>query len=80
VHLAVEEIVMRLFDRPELAAHLAEHRAFAARLDLLQKSERVQHVHAEARAFLRDWLVVHIQGSDQRYADFILGQERPYVA
>ena len=72
VHFAVEEIVMRLFDYPGLEAHAAEHRAFAARLQEIEKSELVNDIHAEARRFLRDWLVNHIQVSDRRYAAFLL--------
>ncbi len=75
VHFSVEEVVMRLFDYPDLEAHKAEHGAFVARLEALEESELREDVHAEAARFLREWLVNHIQGSDQRYADYLLGQQ-----
>ena len=75
IHFSVEEIVMRLFDYPGLEAHAAEHRAFAARIDEFEKSELREDVHAEASRFLRGWLVQHIQGSDKRYADHLLGHK-----
>jgi hemerythrin len=74
IHFAVEEIVMRLFDYPGLAAHAAEHREFEARLKSLGKIELAHDIHAAAGSFLRDWLTNHIMVSDKRYADFILGQ------
>jgi len=74
IHFAVEEIIMRLFDYPGLAAHIAEHGEFTARLKSLGKIELNHDVHAEAGSFLRGWLTKHIMISDKRYADFILGQ------
>ena len=64
---------MRLFDYPERDKHAAEHRMFAARLETFEATELKHDVHSEAGKFLREWLVKHIQGSDQRYADFLLG-------
>lgn len=75
IHFAVEEIVMRLFDYPGLEAHAAEHREFAAQLEAFEKSELKEHVHAEASQYLRKWLVHHIQGTDKRYAEYLLGQK-----
>jgi len=74
IHFSVEEIVMRLFDYPGLAAHVEEHREFAARLEALGKIELNHDVHAEAGSFLRGWLTQHIMVSDRRYAEFILGK------
>ena len=73
IHFSVEEVVMRLFDYPERDKHAAEHRMFAARLETFEATELKHDVHSEAGKFLREWLVNHIQGSDQRYADFLLG-------
>ncbi len=72
IHFTVEEIVMRLFDYPGLEAHIAEHRAFSARLKAFESSELIEDMHFEAGKFLREWLVKHIQGSDKHYADFLL--------
>lgn len=74
VHFTVEEVVMRLFDYPEREKHAAEHQAFASRLEALEQAELKHDLHREAAKFLREWLVNHIQRSDQRYADFVLGQ------
>jgi hemerythrin len=76
IHFSVEEVVMRLFDYPELEQHAAEHRAFASRLEAFGQTELNHDVHSEAAKFLREWLVTHIRGSDQRYADFVLGAGR----
>jgi hemerythrin len=74
IHFSVEEVVMRLFDYPELDKHAAEHQWFASRLESFEQTELRHDVHLEAAKFLREWLVNHIQRSDQRYADFVLGQ------
>ena len=76
IHFSVEEVVMRLFDYPERDKHAAEHRMFAARLETFEETELRHDVHSEAGKFLREWLVNHIQGSDQRYADFLLSAGR----
>jgi hemerythrin len=76
IHFSVEEVVMRLFDYPERDKHAAEHRMFAARLERFEETELRHDVHSEAGKFLREWLVNHIQGSDQRYADFLLSAGR----
>lgn len=72
IHFAVEEVVMRLFDYPERERHAAEHGLFASRLETFEETELKHDVHREAGKFLREWLVNHIQGSDKRYADFLL--------
>ncbi len=74
IHFTVEEVVMRLFDYPGLAAHAAEHRDFEASLKALAKMELLHDMHAEAGRLLREWLIHHIQVSDKRYAGFILGR------
>jgi hemerythrin len=76
VHFSVEEIIMRLFDYPGLAAHAAEHRAFAERLEKLEQSELDKEAHAEVGKFLRQWLVNHIMITDKKYAEFVLGAGR----
>jgi hemerythrin len=80
IHFSVEEVVMRLFDYPELEKHAAEHRLFASRLESFEQTELKHDVHSEAADFLREWLVNHIQGSDQRYADFLLSAGLPTSA
>jgi hemerythrin len=72
VCFVVEEILMRLFDYPGLAAHAKEHADFAARLIALEQSELRHEVHGETRKFLHDWLAQHIGVSDRRFARFLL--------
>ena len=74
IHFTVEEVVMRLFDYPGLAAHAAEHRDFEASLKALEKMELLHDMHAEAGRLLREWLNHHIRVSDKHYADYILAQ------
>lgn len=74
IHFTVEEVVMRLFDYPGLAAHAAEHREFEASLKALEQMELLHDLHAEAGKLLREWLANHVRVSDKRYAEYILGK------
>ena len=75
IHFTVEEIVMRLFDYPGLEAHAAEHRAFALKIESLEKNELRQDIYVEATQYLRAWLINHIKVTDKRYAEHLLGQK-----
>jgi hemerythrin len=50
--------------------HKMEHAGFVSRISNLQerfKSAQVAMLDLELMSFLRDWLLMHIQGSDQKY-------------
>ncbi len=74
-HFAREE---RHFDQhgyPDEAAHKREHaalteKAFAVQAKLQDGNASV--LGMEVLTFLKDWLVNHIQGSDARYAPFLI--------
>lgn len=57
----------------EAAAHLAQHRAFAARVAQMKQQlgtgQRVSRV--DLVAFLRDWLINHILNTDKELGDFL---------
>ncbi len=72
IHFAHEERLMSLHRYPDMAAHIAEHRALTKQVLVFQadfESGRalltVQVLH-----FLTDWLKHHIAESDQRYVPF----------
>ncbi|MEW6163922.1 MAG: bacteriohemerythrin [Pseudomonadota bacterium] len=67
IHFAVEEALMRLHAYPSFAAHVAEHHGFTAKLHELKETSIRADISNEMIAFLREWLVHHIGGSDHAY-------------
>jgi len=74
VHFAHEERLMSLHGYPDLAAHVAEHRALTRQVLAFQaKFEDGQSVlTVQVLLFLKDWLQKHIAASDQRYAPYLI--------
>ena len=68
-HFSDEETLMTRAAYPQLAAHKIEHKAFTAKaVELKNKYATGELVLTmEVMAFLRDWLVNHIKGTDQKY-------------
>lgn len=67
-HFNDEEALMRRVDHPEIARHQGEHQIFRDKLEDLTFRLDMEDadVSAEALAFLRDWFVNHVKGSDMR--------------
>ncbi len=75
-HFSEEEKRLEKAGYADLAAHKKEHRAFEQWLSAVRQTYAIgvttpvllsESVHA----FLRDWLVNHILGSDMRYRDLL---------
>ena len=76
-HFAAEEERMAAASFPERESHMQEHEAFQERVtDLYSRFlEGDPDVAVEMTAFLRAWLVAHIQGSDRKYIPYLLRLE-----
>ena len=70
-HFAAEEALMKAAGYPELAAHMAEHAAFRARLGELLVKSIGQDISTETIQFLSDWLVNHIGKVDMAYVPYL---------
>ncbi len=74
-HFRDEEQLMEEAGYTELAAHCAEHAAFAEWLESAQRAHRGGEVAAllrdSVRAYLKDWLVNHILIHDKAYVPFL---------
>jgi hemerythrin len=74
-HFTAEEALMRSVGFPEIAAHRAEHEAFARDLRVLEADHErgganpalVLRVSAQLAAWLRE----HVSGSDRALAEFV---------
>jgi hemerythrin len=76
VHFATEEDLMRQCGYPELAAHIAEHRAFVSRLDALMQENVRRDNTAELTRFFEHWLENHLCHSDKKYMPYLAALKR----
>lgn len=71
-HFSEEERLMLSCKYPGLAGHRSEHDLFVSRLQEIQvEFIKGREMDKEILAFLVDWLVCHIKGTDQAYSRFI---------
>lgn len=75
-HFADEERLMLQNGYPDLAKHKAEHDKLTSQVLDLQKQYQATNMGLSmaVMAFLRDWLVNHIQGEDKKYGPFLNGK------
>ncbi len=71
-HFTEEEKLMKDLNYPGYAAHRAEHEKFVAKaVDLRDKHKKGEvDLTIETMNFLKDWLKLHIQGTDKKYTGF----------
>jgi hemerythrin len=72
-HFAAEEKVMLAHNYPGYLAHKMEHERLTARvLEILtQYQDRQVTLTLGVMKFLQDWLISHIQGTDQKYTAYL---------
>lgn len=71
-HLAYEESLMNKWQYPETADHLAQHNHLISLLDdVVQSLPRDTFRIDDLKAFLSDWLLIHIMTSDQQLAVYL---------
>ncbi len=79
-HFEREEKLMAEYGFPALASHREEHRLFTRVVAAFEKvhGEAPEELdHDRLAAFLKEWLVHHILGSDRRYVPYLLGEAAP---
>lgn len=76
-HFAHEERLMITAGYPDLHDHIREHHAFYEGVSDLYSRFLAGELELAVTltAFLRDWLLEHIQGIDRLYVPFLLTQE-----
>lgn len=70
VHFAVEESLMQIIGFPGFEDHRAGHARISASLANLQRRGLNENISDELSSFLKEWFVMHIKESDQRYSMF----------
>ncbi len=73
-HFGYEEKLFTQYGYPEYQAHKTAHEKLVEKvLDFKTRFENNEaFVSMELMAFLKDWLVKHIQGTDKKYAPFLI--------
>ncbi len=73
-HFKREEQLLIEHDYPELEAHIVEHQSMLKQVDDLMSSysEDRRKTMQQGADFLRNWLINHINGTDQEYSQFLL--------
>jgi len=72
VHFTVEEAMMRLFGYTATEEHRTTHEHFLIRLDDILNMSIRSSADEEMLKLLKEWLTMHILGSDKDYARHIL--------
>ena len=72
-HFKHEEALMEKHGYPDLEAHKKEHQAMVARVNELVEDYNIRGQEAleDTAAYLKHWLINHIQVVDQQYSDFM---------
>lgn len=72
-HFAYEEQLFKIHGYPTYTAHKAEHDALTAKVLDFQKQfrEGKANLALPLMTFLKDWLINHIRGTDQKYSGFL---------
>lgn len=75
-HFRTEEEYFEQYNYPDFEAHKKEHYNFIDKVSDLEKRFKAGSLimTTELTDFLKDWLVSHIQDSDQKYSDFLVGK------
>lgn len=72
-HFSTEEKYMKQHQFPGMEAHVKEHKEFINKV--LDLDERITSgklvISLEITNFIKNWVVSHIMGTDQKYSDFL---------
>ncbi|MFZ0456579.1 MAG: bacteriohemerythrin [Ignavibacteriaceae bacterium] len=74
-HFRTEEQIMQKFNYPAFKEHKAEHEELTEKVLKLQKDykEGKSLITMDTMNFLKSWLINHIEGTDKKYKDKIIG-------
>jgi hemerythrin len=75
-HFSSEEAALRRANYEQLDQHIAQHRAFVARVKKFSQDfvSGASCLSVEVLDFLKDWLAQHIRGTDQQYSTTLNAQ------
>lgn len=73
-HFSAEELILQKYNYPGFVAHKRQHEELIMKLNVLQGQFLAGDFSAsiQTRDFLKNWLIEHIQKSDQKYGAFLV--------
>jgi hemerythrin-like metal-binding protein len=71
-HFSEEENLFRQYSYPQAKSHMAEHKEFIEKLNLLQEDFKKSNLLLSLKTMeaLKDWLINHILGTDKEYSEY----------
>ena len=75
-HFSTEERYFQRFGYPETNSHIQQHQKFVQQVAELRDSfvKGTAGLSVKTMAFLKNWLLQHIKGTDQKYSQFLLSK------
>ena len=75
-HFSYEEGLMEANGYPDFEAHKAQHREMITKVEEVLAEYRKDPDTAmdNAKNYLQDWLIRHINGTDKQYSSFLIGK------
>ena len=75
-HFKYEEGLMEQNDYPDFEPHKAQHKKMIGEVEQVLAEYETDHDAAmgHATAFLKSWLINHINGTDKEYSSFLIGK------
>ena len=75
-HFAEEEKLLRDYEYPDYERHIKIHEAATGKIFELANTHQANPSNAnQLIAALTEWLVKHIQGTDKKYAPYLISKE-----
>ena len=71
MHFSFEEAMMRMYGYPGAEGHQKEHQHFFEIIDGIERLALKKLANVEMVKSLKDWLTMHMIGSDRGYAEHI---------
>ena len=73
-HFGTEEKLFKMHDHPETDKHIFQHNTFREKVEssLKEYKKGDLQLSMELLNFLKDWIINHINDSDQKYSEFLL--------
>lgn len=75
-HFTYEEGLMEQNDYPDFEPHKKQHEAMVKEVEKVLAEYQKDHDTAmtNAVAYLKDWLINHINGTDKKYSEYLIGK------
>lgn len=73
VHFETEENYMRMFNYPDIQAHIDEHKEFSSQIEMYRSRYlgKDNTIPVEIFKFMKEWIVNHVRFTDRKYIEYL---------